>query len=68
MREYRLGGRYSHNVHRSVKGDSLCDNRTVLQAEYLEGDPDFVLSLARGLAIYRTSSTTSQIRFLSEDR
>lgn len=29
----------------------MCDNRPVLQLEAFEGNPDFVLSLARGLAV-----------------
>jgi hypothetical protein len=56
MREYGLGVRYCHNVRRSVKGGWLCDNRTVLEAEYPQGDPDFALWLAREPAVYRTGS------------
>jgi len=43
--------RYSHTPVLASIFAELCDNRPVLQFEAFEGDPDFVLSLARGLAV-----------------
>jgi IclR family pca regulon transcriptional regulator len=51
MREYRPMARYSHTPVLASIFAKLCDNRPVLQLEAFEGDPDFVLSLARGLAV-----------------
>src|SRR4051794_30535904 len=51
MREYRPLARYSHTLLLSSIFAKLCDNRPVLQLEAFEGDPDFVLSLARGLTV-----------------
>jgi len=51
MREYRATGRYSHKRAPAVKAEHLCDNRPMPDVTAFEGDPDFVLSLARGLAV-----------------
>jgi len=51
MREYRPHARYSHNRETSVKSAGVCDNRRVQDLAAFEGNPDFVLSLARGLSI-----------------
>ena len=56
--DYRRKERYSHTAGKCVKrGDEvgnrpkLCDNRRVLDVTPHQGNPDFVLSLARGLLV-----------------
>jgi len=51
LREYRLVARYSHESVAKVKRCQACDNRPVPDFSTFEGNPDFVLSLARGLAV-----------------
>ena len=56
MTEYRLSVRYSGDAAAFVKGKSCGqpspnDNRPVLPFKAFEGNPDFVLSLARGLRV-----------------
>jgi len=51
LREYRPQARYSHVLTLGVNLAHSCDNRPVPDFTVYEGNPDFVLSLARGLAI-----------------
>ena len=63
MREYRPPARYSHRPGIASIGGSLCDNRPVLQLEAFEGNPDFVLSLARGTGRHRSLSGPARRRY-----
>ena len=51
MREYRRKERYSHKPAEASSGGGVCNNRPVLDFKIHEGNPDFVLSLARGLLV-----------------